>query len=238
MSDYLWDKSGEPDAEVERLEELFKDLRYQPRELELPLLELPLNAQLAHAPGRNYWPGLAAAALILMGLAGFWLVQHRGEEVAQSNVVAQANQATQETQPTREANAGEDSGVRVNAPQKVDQRQADSRVELPRRQALPHMAVRRRQELVGPQMVEPKTKEASPDRPEVADVGPQRRLEQQREREQQAEGLRAKEELMLALQVASTKLNHAQRKARGGTSIPGPDSKPAAPARIPWNKSR
>jgi hypothetical protein len=50
--------------------------------------------------------------------------------------------------------------------------------------------------------------------------------------------LRAKEDLMLALQVASTKLNHAQRKAKGGTSIPGPDSKPAAPASIPWNKSR
>jgi hypothetical protein len=229
MSDYLWDKSGEPDAEVERLEELLKDLRYQPREL-----ELPLNAQLTVAPRRNYWPGLAAAAaLILMGLAGFWLVQNRRDRVSPSSVVAQA---AQDMQPTREAKAGTDSGASVTAPVKVDEGQANNRFESPRHQALPHTAVRRRRELVGPQMVEPNTNGVSPDRREVADVGPQRRLEQQRE--EQTEGLRAKEELMLALQVASTKLNHAQRKAKGGTSIPGPDSKPAAPASIPWNKSR
>jgi hypothetical protein len=236
MSDYLWDKSGQPDAEVERLEELFKDLRYQPRELELPL-NAQLTAQLAHAPRRNYWPGLAAAAaLILMVLAGFWLVQNRGQRVAQSPVVAQANQAAQETQPTREANAGDNSSASVNAPLKEDEKQANSRVEGPRRQALPHTAGRRRQELAGPKMVEPNTNGASPERLEVADVGPQRRMAEQRE--QQADGLRAKEELMLALQVASSKLNHAQKKAKGGTSIPGPDSKPAAPASIPWNKSR
>jgi hypothetical protein len=231
MSDYLWDKSGEPDPEIERLEELFKDLRYQPREL-----ELPLDAQLAVAARRNYWPRLAAAAaLILMGLAGFWLVRHRGSRVASpSSAVAQVNQ---ETQPPREANAGTDSSTSLNAsPVKVYERPANERVEGPRRQALLHTAVRRRQELAGPQMVEPNTTNVSPERREVADVGPQRRLEEQRE--QQAEGLRAKEELLLALQVASAKLNHAQRKAKGGTSIPGPDSKPAVPANIPWNKSR
>jgi hypothetical protein len=35
MSDYLWDKSGDPDAEVERLEELLGSLRHRPRALEL-----------------------------------------------------------------------------------------------------------------------------------------------------------------------------------------------------------
>jgi hypothetical protein len=230
MSNYLWDKSGEPDAEVERLEELFKDLRYQPRELELPsTAQLP--AQLAHAPRRNYWPGLAAAAaLILMGLAGFWLVQNRGHRVAQPSVAAQA---TQDTQPPPEANGGTDSSASV----KVYEREANQRFEGQRRQGLPHTAARRRQELVGPKMVGPGTTNVSPERLEVADAGPQRRLEQE-QREQQAEGLRAKEELMLALQVASAKLNHAQRKAKAGTSIPSPDSKPAAPASIPWNKSR
>jgi hypothetical protein len=236
MNDYLWDKSGEPDAEVERLEELFKDQRYQPREL-----ELPPTAQLSIAPRRNYWPGLAAAAaLILMGLAGFWLVQNRGERATKSPVVAQANQATQETQPTREANAADNSSASASATVKVDEGHANEAVEGPRRQALTHTAVRRRRELVGPNTVGPNTIGVSPERREIADVGLQRRFEQQREREreQQAEGLRAKEELMLALQVASTKLNHAQRRARGGTYIPGPDSKPAARASIPWNKSR
>jgi hypothetical protein len=36
MSDYLWDKSGEPDAEVERLEEMLGRLRRAPRPFEFP----------------------------------------------------------------------------------------------------------------------------------------------------------------------------------------------------------
>jgi hypothetical protein len=248
MSDYLWDKSGEPDAEVERLEELLGGLSYQPRELQLPLTT-QLTARLNVATRRNYRPGLAAAAaLVLMGLAGFWLVQHRGRAtVSPSSAVAQATQAAHQTQPTREANAVDNSVASnsgVSVPVKVDEGQAKQRFEVARlktAQALPQTALRRRQELVGPHIVGPNANGASNEGREVADTGAQRRrLEQQREAqlEQQAAGLRAKEELMLALQVASTKLNHAQRKARGGTAIPGPDSKPAAPASIPWNKSR
>ena len=36
MSDYLWDKKGEPDAEVARLEALLGAFAHQPRPLELP----------------------------------------------------------------------------------------------------------------------------------------------------------------------------------------------------------
>ena len=36
MSDYLWDKTGEREEEVERLEGLLGNLRYKPRPLELP----------------------------------------------------------------------------------------------------------------------------------------------------------------------------------------------------------
>ena len=38
MSDYLWDKKGEPDAEVARLEALLGAFRHEPRRLELPLI--------------------------------------------------------------------------------------------------------------------------------------------------------------------------------------------------------
>ena len=34
--DYLWDKSGEPDPEIQELEEILAPLRYQPKPLELP----------------------------------------------------------------------------------------------------------------------------------------------------------------------------------------------------------
>ncbi len=40
MSDYLWDKTGEPDAETERLENLLGQLRFQPTPFDLPA-ELP-----------------------------------------------------------------------------------------------------------------------------------------------------------------------------------------------------
>ena len=34
--DYLWDKTGEPDPEVQELEEILGTLRYQPRPLDIP----------------------------------------------------------------------------------------------------------------------------------------------------------------------------------------------------------
>ena len=34
--DYLWDKTGEPDPEIQQLEEILGTLRYQPRPLEIP----------------------------------------------------------------------------------------------------------------------------------------------------------------------------------------------------------
>lgn len=66
--DYLWDKSGEPDPEIQELEELLAPLRYQPKPLELPN-ELPV------VPRRNYFPLLAIAATVLIALlaAGVWL---------------------------------------------------------------------------------------------------------------------------------------------------------------------
>ena len=63
--DYLWDKSGEPDPEIQELEELLAPLRYQPKPLELP----------NNFPRRNYFPVLAIAATVLIALlaAGIWL---------------------------------------------------------------------------------------------------------------------------------------------------------------------
>ena len=33
--DYLWDKTGEPDPEIQQLENILGELRYQPRALEI-----------------------------------------------------------------------------------------------------------------------------------------------------------------------------------------------------------
>lgn len=59
--DYLWDKSGKPDPEIQELEEILGTLRYQPRPLTLPRR-------------RNYVPLLAIAATVVFALlvAGLW----------------------------------------------------------------------------------------------------------------------------------------------------------------------
>ena len=75
MSGYLWDKTGEADPEVERLEKLLAGLRYEPRELKLPAEALPPRSR---AFPRRLWTAYAAAAaLALIVLAGLWLAAHR-----------------------------------------------------------------------------------------------------------------------------------------------------------------
>lgn len=73
--DYLWDRSGTPDAEIERLERTLGRLRHKPGPLVLPDLRpqrRPLLTGLAAAAG---------VALMLLG-AGAWLALQRSTERA------------------------------------------------------------------------------------------------------------------------------------------------------------
>jgi hypothetical protein len=82
MSDYLWDKTGEADPEVERLEELLGGLRFQPRTFEVPatLPFAPRRATPARAPFN--WSRLAVAASLLVTLAfGAWLIVSKQQTV-------------------------------------------------------------------------------------------------------------------------------------------------------------
>jgi hypothetical protein len=70
---YLWDRSGEPDAEVQELEALLGELKYQPRPLQIP------STLRAGTSRRRYFIPLAIAAaiaLVLVG-AGLW-IQFKG----------------------------------------------------------------------------------------------------------------------------------------------------------------
>src|SRR5713101_7648921 len=84
MNDYLWDRSGEPDEEIQELEEILAPLGYQPKPL-----EIPASIQPAHR--RRFFPALAIAETIaLMALAlGLWFKSYRSRAVAPS----QANSA-------------------------------------------------------------------------------------------------------------------------------------------------
>jgi len=75
---YLWDRSGEPDPEIQKLEELLGTLRYQPRPLEIPD-DLSLRAR------RPFFAKLAIAAAIgLVAIAfGLWVNFNRHHSISE-----------------------------------------------------------------------------------------------------------------------------------------------------------
>ena len=73
--DYLWDKTGEPDPQIQQLEEILGTLRYRPK-------PLPVPEDLPRPQRRNYFPWLAIAAGVLLAIlaGGIWLsMRSRGE---------------------------------------------------------------------------------------------------------------------------------------------------------------
>jgi hypothetical protein len=70
--DYLWDKSGEPDPEIEHLERVLGTLRYQPRSFEVPKASRTGSR-------RTLLPLVAIAASIAIAIlaAGLWLSLNR-----------------------------------------------------------------------------------------------------------------------------------------------------------------
>lgn len=85
--DYLWDKSGKPDPQIQQLEEILGTLRYQPKPLNLPRR-------------RNYVPLLAIAATVLVALltGGLWLQLQTAD--ASIPAVAIAEPTTPRIDPT------------------------------------------------------------------------------------------------------------------------------------------
>jgi hypothetical protein len=168
--EYLWDKSGEPDPEVQQLEEVLGSLKYQPRPLEIP-------RDLVVIRRRRYSPYLAIAASLILALlaAGFWLmrIQERKE------------------QPVREALVEKPRP----APTNTNQRQEDnSMIE----KKGPVVAVNQR----------------------ARHKSNGRNLSTKLTAQQREEALAAKQQLMLALRLASEKLNLAQKKTLS-PSAPG-----------------
>lgn len=177
--DYLWDRSGEPDPEIQQVEQVLGTLRYQSRPLTLP-------AQLQIRRQRNYFSRIAiAAGLATMLAAGaIWLLAHRNNTSVDSRTASNLQA--------------------VNKVETAPENAAPSANEVPTETGV----------LDG-------TLQTKPRRIYVrkSPVGLNRTLRAngtQLTPRDRAEGEAAKEQLLLALRVASEKLSLAQKKAQGG----------------------
>lgn len=204
MSDYLWDKTGEPDAETERLEELLGQLRFQPRTFEasatLPVV--PRHATPARAPFN--WSRLAvAASLILTLLLGAWLIASKQRTLNAPGLVDNRPATEEKTtqQPTdREAataTPGNDPATARNEkPDNVVRRVAPTVSHQPR--DVTFVAVRKR---FGARPRHLNKRDLNEPHEEVARMTPQEKD--------------AMEKFMLAMKVTSEKLGYAERQVAG-----------------------
>jgi hypothetical protein len=176
--DYLWDRSGEPDPEVQKLEQLLGTLRYQPRPLEIPAAPVT-SYRRATLP--RFLAIAATVVLTLLGV-GLWLGLHKqpGNEVAnQTNTPVKASP---ETQPavTTERNETVATASPVTKPDEETVRDTV-------RSAGTSREVRRKRATTA-------STEITAEELKEAEAG--------------------REQLLLALRVASSKLNYAQKKAQ------------------------
>lgn len=213
MSDYLWDKTGEPDKDVEQLENLLGALKYKERPLEIPATTAAMPTRLRPVTTIFSRPRLAiAASLILMLLAGTWIVTRQGEPQPDRMGVENGNQTDEDKQSQTAVVEKPEMGNHAPV-DKADQSKSreDNNIVIHAAALKPHRSSR--QTVATRQKRQPRRDENSPilRREEVATVNlaptglqfDQTLTPQQRE---------ATEQLMLALRLASARLNYAQRE--------------------------
>jgi hypothetical protein len=211
MSDYLWDKTGEAEEDVEQLENLLGALRYQPRPLEIPATAMP-NVMRPRTTLIFSRTRLAvAASLLLTLLAGMWFVTRQGEPQTVKLVTVNNGGERVGSKQTATAvvpniatgdNAPFDKAVE---PKPRENRSVFVATATPKIHRAPRGFVAKRQKLQ-PRLEENTTAQ----REEVAINNGTMLL--QVEQPMTPEQREATEKLMLALRLASAKLNYAQRE--------------------------
>ena len=198
--DYLWDKTGEADPEIERLEQALSSLRFK-----RPAEPLPLPAT---APRRFFRlnfprPALAAAAALLFLLlaGGLWLGLTRRSASTDDTNTAAAGTAPEEKR-IEKAGSGPRPPVGPEPSPNVRDSEAGqvTAVVPPQAPGIKNQPQRRSTAGVRQLMARrPAPRKASPRQEELARRGEE-----------------AKAQLIKALHVASDKLNEVQKKIRGG----------------------
>jgi hypothetical protein len=199
--DYLWDQTGDPDPEIQELEQVLGTLSYQPRQLVIPA---SLQPDRKGTSFRSFRPILAIAAAIVLavGAGALWLSVGRREapEVTKGTTKDGANVNSHQAAATVTTDVlSEIPGSGPDNPPTdhhdlaaEDHSSVANPLETPRRSR--HNRTR-------------STKNAN--QPDIAPPMPVLAANELKE----AEAGKAK--LMLALRVASAKLNFALRKAQG-----------------------
>jgi hypothetical protein len=146
MSDYLWDKSGEPEADVERLEELLGRLRHTQGAPELPFeVETHASTRAGFLSGTSFLrpARLAVAAALLLAVLAGAFVMLRSSSKSDGRAASNAAQVTQpQASATGEVRAPEvaaspskQSAVPEKSPREIEQRRAQEAAQsLPKEQ--------------------------------------------------------------------------------------------------------
>lgn len=195
--DYLWDKSGEPDPEIEQLEQTLGRLRYK-----RPIQPLPLQMPSRSWLRPSFSPALAIAAtlVILLLAVGLWLGLRR------SNSSVGNNAATTGTLPKAAASPQIVSGPPPHVGP-IEAKAGGVKMDVEKHFTNPSGASSPRNRIVVRASVERRQESASL----------QNANSQARNRREQTirEGELAKEQLIKALHITSDKLNAVQKKIQG-----------------------
>ena len=207
---YLWDKAGEPDPEIQELKRVLGTLRYQPRQLVIPE-SLKIDSQ--RSSFWNFGPRLAIAATIILavGAAAIWLSLGRraNPELSTADTkpaaVLNSDRAaiTVHDDVPNEVHSNVPGGVPANTPS-----DPNPNVEQPRSLGNRVNAVRRNRSNETSE-----TNVGNANRRRIAE--PATPLLAGNELKEAEAG---KAKLMLALRVASAKLNFALRKTQGSNN--------------------
>lgn len=193
--DYLWDKSGEPDEEIEQLEKTLGSLRFKRPAEPLPL---PAAASPRWSFRQSFSPALAvAAALLVLLLAGaVWLNVRRSSSVENRNEVANGR-APAEEKPVETNVSGPRPPIGPENPGDprvvIGENKSDTAAEPDR--VVPRSKLTRRFSSARQETAKRLELNAAPRRDELA-----------------REGEQAKAQLILALHIASDKLSTVQKK--------------------------
>jgi hypothetical protein len=223
----LWDKTGEPEEDVAQLENLLGSLQYKPRPLEIPATAMPVATRAAAAsrtrPATAFFsrPRLTLAASLLMALlAGAWLIARQEETPAErlakvespgATVVGNKQPQTAMT-PDTEINKNASANNLETAERREDKAGAAAREEKAiivaasahKRQRNARRGIARQGQLP------PRTGERA--RAPIEQVAAQGAMRWQVEQPLTPQQREATEQLMVALRLASAKLNYAQRE--------------------------